>query len=120
MELEISKLENSIKRCEEKLNNQRFLENASKEVIEKERQKKKDFSDALETLYKQKSYLMDRITRLVSEKYGSEDWVEWLIEEYREECMTSIDTFPKTWFDFVYAPITDNDIINLGKRLKIC
>jgi hypothetical protein len=102
---EIERLKLQIKSCRSKLLNPDFIEKAPDVIIEREKEKLRDFSEIL-------SAIKSRLLVSLEVKYGN---VEWEIENQREmEAAGVIDLCSEKWFDYVY-----NDEIDVEELAKL-
>lgn len=119
---DITRTEYAIKKFKATLNNPTFLQKAPPQIIEKEKEKLRDFSLNLKYLYAQKRKLIENIQTEVQLKFGSANYVQWLIEEERDMIRFKenvIEKYSEMWFQVIYAPATDNEILYLGEKLGI-
>lgn len=91
---EIKRIKEQISKCEKNLANEKFLENASQDVKEREIEKLNDFQMLLNM------YVYNFKIKL-KEKFGSHERMMWQIESMREK-YTEIPLYTKEWFDYVY------------------
>ena len=132
VDIEISRIEANIKKCNANLNNIAFLNNAPSNIISLEQNKKKDFESQLIALKnslktKQNKYstiVESSIFTIISvcgisiEKYlflirklKNIDGINNHIQ-YLRESTTSIKKYTKEWFDFIYDKDIKDDELN--------
>ena len=108
----IKKLNSQIAECKQKLENKDFLHKAPLKIIEKEKEKLKDFLNTYE-------YTRGLLFLRLIEKYGSHEKVQWAIEWYRELCCDWIEEYSSEWFEYIYNSEYDvSELFNLLQKKK--
>ena len=101
--IELKDQKANISKPKDKLNNPKFMQNASEEVIRTELKKYNDFKNAQDNIILNKLFAANKqkvITLLIN--YKSIDDIVWNIQ-YNRELNTSKELYSSAWFDEIYC-----------------
>jgi len=94
---EILRIEKQLSDTSLKLSNNNFLLKASKDAVEKEKQKQSDFKASLILLTGQ----WDNQYKILLNYFKTRERISWHIQ-YLRECITELELYESDWFDYVY------------------
>lgn len=94
---EILRIEKQLSDTSLKLSNNNFLLKASKDAVEKEKQKQQDFKASLILLTGQ----WDNQYKILLNYFKTRERISWHVQ-YLRECVTELDLYESDWFDYVY------------------
>lgn len=112
---EIDRINSLVIKCNQKLLNKSFIENAPKEVVLSENKKKSDFLSKIHSLRQIITQLecgKEHYNLLI--KFGSQEKINWHVQYFRETNSVE-ELYSENWMNEIYNPyITKEEIIKLN------